>query len=330
MDSTYSLAVAIPTKNRPRDLALTIGSVLGQTAIPKQLIVIDQSVSDESRQQVAELFRQQRPEVRTSLELSYVQDVSLSGLTAARNRALSVVHTKIILFLDDDVVLEPDFIEQIIAVFRDHPKATGVSGVVTNYSAPPTVTRWWSSLFMLSPFRDDRQPVYWNADGLRGKKPVQVTRLGGGLMAFRTAAISGIAFDENLQGFCPGEDVEFCARLRPDSVLLMTPNARLVHNHSPHGRSAEHWLSKHAWTMGYLYHRNWRHGVRNRFSFIWLNAGYILGAALATIRRSSLAPCRELARASRDSRRLAESASIASSQARTGSFEARTERSIEG
>ena len=164
---TYSLAVAIPTKNRPRDLAITIGSVLSQTVIPKQLIVIDQSVTDESRQQVATLFQQLHPEVRTTLQLSYVQDVSLSGLTAARNRALSVVEAEIVLFLDDDVVLEPDFIEQIIAVFRDYPKATGVSGVVTNYSPPPAASRWWSSLFMLNPFRDDRQPVYWNANTLR-------------------------------------------------------------------------------------------------------------------------------------------------------------------
>ena len=303
-DSTYSLAVAIPTKNRPHDLATKIGSVLSQTAIPKQLIVIDQSVTDESRQQVASLFRQLPPEVRTSLELSYVQDVSLSGLTAARNRALSVVEAEIVLFLDDDVVLEPDFIEQIIAVFRDHPKATGVSGVVTNYSPPPAASRLWSSLFMLSPFRDDRQPVYWNADRLRGAKPVQVTRLGGGLMAFRTPAISGISFDESLHGSCPGEDVEFCARLRPGAILLITPNARLMHNHSPHGRSAEHWLTLHARTMWYLYGRSWNHRVLHKLAFFWLNIGYVIATLSISGRRLSLDSWAGYFRAVRESRNL--------------------------
>ena len=255
---------------------------------------------------MAALFRQLPPEVQTTVELSYVQDASLSGLTAARNRALSVVKAEIILFLDDDVVLEPDFIQQIIAVFRDYPKATGVSGVVTNYSPPSTASRWWSSCFILIPFRDDRQPIYWNANRLRGARPLQVTRLGGGLMAFRTQSISGISFDENLRGSCPGEDVEFCARLRPGAVLLITANARLAHYHSPLERSAEHWLSKHARTMGYLYHRNWRYGIRNRFSFVWLNAGYILVAALATIRRASLGQWRDLAKATRESRKSAQ------------------------
>jgi GT2 family glycosyltransferase len=301
-NSKYSLAVAIPTKNRPQELATTVASVLSQTIRPQQLIIVDQGVTDESRRRITALFKQLRPEVHTLLELSYVQDVSLTGLTAARNRALTLVTTDIVLFLDDDVVLEPTFIEQLLQVFRNTPGATGVSGIITNYTAPPIAARCWIRLFMRGPFLDDRQPVYWNADKLRGRLPIRVTRLGGGLMAFSMAAIDGIAFDENLRGPCPGEDVEFCSRLGPGAVLLITPNARLVHNHSPTGRSAEHWLFQHAWTMGYLYHRNWRHAVSNRFFFIWLNIGYMLGAVISMIRQVSLAPWRGWAKARRDAR----------------------------
>lgn len=311
-----SLAVAVPTKNRPDDLAVTIDGVLRQTRLAQQVIVVDQSSGSESQLRVDALMNALPAEVRSSIQLVYIRDASLSGLTAARNRALLEVTADIVLFLDDDVILEDDFNEKILEVFHQHPAATGVSGIVTNYSAPPAFSRHWSRIFMTAPFWDDRQPVYWNADKLRGGPPVRVTRLGGGLMAFRMAAIAGIPFDENLRGACPGEDVEFCARLQPGAQLFITPAARLIHNMSPAGRKAEHWLAKHAWTMAYLYHRNWSGRPRNQAAFLWLKCGYALAAALSSLRRLSWAPWRDWAKATRQARALVDSNRQAALEAR--------------
>jgi GT2 family glycosyltransferase len=299
------VAVVVPTKDRPTDLEVTIKSLLCQTALPQQLIVIDQSVSDESQIRVMALLEALAPQRRAGLATVYERDTSLSGLTAARNRALELVRAEIVLFFDDDVILESDFIEQALSVFRDHPDAVGVSGIVTNYSRPPAFYRYWSRIFMRGPFWDDRQPVYWRASQLRGGPPVRVTRLGGGLMAFRLAAISGFRFNEDLRGACPGEDVDFCASLNPDALLLITPNARLVHKQSPAARVPNHWLTTHASTLSYLYYRHWNRGIRNQLCFAWLNAGYGLAATLSSGRRFSFASWRGLATAIRHSRRLA-------------------------
>jgi glucosyl-dolichyl phosphate glucuronosyltransferase len=296
-----SLAVVIPTKDRREDLDLTITSLLGQTVLPQQLIVIDQSPTDESERSVRSLISGSAF-ASSDGQFMYRRDTSLSGLTAARNCSLQYVKTDLVLFLDDDVLLEPDFIERILQVFDERPAATGVSGIITNYTRPPAPFLWWTRLFLLGPFHDDRQPVYWTADKLAGSAPVRVTRLGGGLMCFRMSLIRGIFFDERLRGAAPGEDVEFCARMKPGAILLIAPDARLVHKQTPVARSSEHWLERHTQTMWYLYLRNWDHGLFNRLCFGWLNLGYMLVALAVSVRRRSPALWGRLALAIRIAR----------------------------
>jgi hypothetical protein len=125
-------------------------------------------------------------------------------------------------------------------------------------------------------------------------------------MSFRADAIRDVRFDENLSGVSDGEDVDFCAHLEPGSVLLITPKARLVHNQSPAGRSLKHWTSREAKSNHYLYHRNWRSGIRNRLSFCWLNVGYGLLVSFASLRRCSLDPWRDLLEGMRDGRRVSQ------------------------
>lgn len=287
------LTLVIPTKNRPDDLEATIESVLSQTALPLKVIVVDQSDSGESQSRVSTLFGRQAGSGASVPSLLYIRDPTIPGLTAARNRALKEVAEQIVLFLDDDVLLEPRFIEEILAVYEEHPEACGVGGIVTNYTPPPLAFRCWTRLFVLPPFWDDRQPIYWGAGRLGDGRAVRVTRLGGGLMSFRLGSIRGMEFDEGLRGACDGEDVEFCARFQPGSVLLIAPRARLVHKQTPVSRSAGHWLPRHARTFSYLYRRNWRRRIRYRLAFCWLTVGYGVATAAISLRRASLRPWRE-------------------------------------
>lgn len=299
-----SLAVAIPTKNRPDDLDITVESVLSQTVLPKQLIVVDQSADSESRSRLTRRCEALPSDVRKSINLVYVHDPSLTGASEARNRALKSVNAEIVLFLDDDVLLERDFNERILEAYRDRPEAAGISGIVVNYPPLPAPFRYWTRIFTRGPFWDDRQPVYWQAHQLRESAPIKVTRLTGCLMSFPIAAIGEIFFDENLRG-AREEDIEFCLRLC-SGPLFIAPKAQLVHRRSPVGRSGEHWLHAHSRASWYLYQRHWKHGFRNRFYFIWLNIGYTLVAMLASMRRLSLVPCASLLEAIREARDLVE------------------------
>ena len=301
-----SISIIIPTKNRPKDLRLTVETLLAQTVLPDQLVIVDQSAGDDSRREILGLLAAAPQGTRDRIRLNYVYDPSITGGAQARNRAMQIADCDVWLFLDDDVCLEPDFIAALLAAYHRFPTAAGISGIVTNYGFPPRAALAWRNLFVRGPFHDDRQPVYWNASRLRASDPVAVSRFGGGLMSFRADAIRGIQFDENLSGVSDGEDVDFCAHLKPRSLLLITPKARLVHNQSPTGRSQKHWTSREAKSNHYLYHRNWRSGVFNRLCFCWLNLGYGIVAAFASLRRGSLEPCRDLLEGMREGRRVSQ------------------------
>lgn len=299
-----SLSVIIPTKNRPADLGATVESVLRQTVIPFQLIIVDQSETDASRRQLHALYESAALQIRQTTCLSYIYDPGITGSAAARNRAMKVADGDVWVFLDDDVELEPDFLEELVAAYSHSPEVAGVSGVVINYCPPPLAFRLWAWVFARGPFHDDRQPVYWKASRSRSRSPVEVTRLGGGLMSFRASAVRGRKFDEDLHGVSDGEDVDFCVRLGPGGRLMIAPGARLTHKQSPIGRSQDHPLRRDARATHYLYNKNFRHGLKNRVSFLWLNAGYAFAATLASLRRRSTVPWQALLAGIQDARQI--------------------------
>ena len=300
--SKLDFAVVIPTLNRPNDLSTTVHSVLAQTVIPVQLIIVDQSHDDESRRRIHSILDVASKSGQPFPELLYIHDPAISGASAARNRAFPFIRSAITLFLDDDVILDPTFITAMRDAYIHHPGVMGVSGIITNYTPPSLAVRLWRRVFACGPFHDDRQPVYWRAARLRA--PVRVTRFGAGLMSFWTAAIRSVRFDDNLSGACDGEDVDFCAHLGPRAHLLITPQARLIHQKSPVARVREYWLFREACTAWYLYRRNWDFGLRNRVCFLWLNVGYLLVAILIAARRRSMEPLACLQQVGRESRAL--------------------------
>jgi GT2 family glycosyltransferase len=287
---TLRTCVIIPTKNRPDDLELTVQSLLAQTLIPESLLIVDQSDDEESRRRVETALSTAKNESGTTLRLRYIHDRRITGGAMARNRAMSVADGDVWVFLDDDVYLETDFIEQLLAAYRENPRAGGISGVITNYPHPAGSFKLWDAIFVRGPFRDERQPVYWNADRLRNSPPVRVRRFGGGLMSFYADIIRGMSFDENLRGVSDGEDVDFCTRLKRGTVLLIAPRARLEHKCSPIGRLRDHWLRRSVRASLFLYEKNWNHGIFNRLCRWWLLAGYFFVVAFACVRRLSLGP----------------------------------------
>lgn len=252
-----SLSVIIPTKNRPTALAAALKSIDAQTVRPDEVIVIDQSAG--------------------------APYASISGLTVARNVGVERARGDILLFIDDDVTLHPDFVANLLRAYKENPGVTGISGIPDNYSPPGGFYVRWSKVFMRGPFHDDRQPAYWNAKNLA--KAVPVTRMSGGMMSLRHSAINGTRFDSDLRGVSDGEDVDFCVRLK--GSYLIDPRCKLTHHFDSSGREESHWVRRHARGNTYLYLRNWR---SHRVAYGWLRLGWMVAAGLGCLSRRSLAP----------------------------------------
>lgn len=273
-----TISVIIATKHRERDLQDTLADLVLQTCRPDEVVIVDQST-------IPSFDPRGFP-----IAVKYIYAPRISGAAVARNAAMDRATGDFWVFLDDDVILEKDYIEQIVRAYS--PGVAGVSGIITNYTVPSLSRRVFERTFVKGAFHDDRQPVYWKADKLRSQGPVEVKQFGCGVMSFRANIIRELRFDPALTGCSLAEDIDFCARLPRGSRLLIAPKARLVHKRSAAGRETCHWLELHAQSSTYMRLRNWHRGIWDDLCFAWLQAGYALMATIGSLKRGSLEPFR--------------------------------------
>ncbi len=307
-----TLSVVIATKGRPSELEATVDSLLTQSRPADELIIIDQSPDSASRRAVERTLAASRPNHGPTPRLLYVHDCSIPGAAPARNVGIDVAEGDILLFLDDDVLLERDLLREILAVYEHDPAVTGVSGIITNYERPPAWQRALLRVFWHGPFHDERQPIYWSADRIRDHSPIRVRKFGTTGMSLRRTAIGHLRFDHRLRGAWPGEDVDLCCRLGGDCTLVIAPKARFIHKRTPTNRPDDHWIKRDVQAMHYLYQRNWKCGLRNRLCYAWLNLGYAVLATLGSLRRRTLEPWRMVLGARQEARAYREPSPLSS------------------
>src|SRR5574341_495410 len=295
-----TISVIVPTKNRPTALALAVRSVLQQTALPLELIVVDQSADRESEVAV-------RREVETAglrgrdLQLRYTRDPSIAGANAARNAGMRAARGEIVAVIEDDMVLDPLAFERLAMAYRRHPGLVGMSGVITNYGPPSRAFKIFDRVFSLGPFFDDRQPLYWSWDAYGEDVVVPITQMGG-LMTFRAEAVEGLEFDATPKDLrVRGEDRDFCFQVsrrtgRGRHVFGMAMGARLTHNPSPVGRYRGRLEELRVVSQHYFYSRHHRASVFGTACYLWCNVGLTISALAAACRRRSLKPLRSLLR----------------------------------
>ena len=111
------LQVLIPTRDRPAELAVTLAGLAGQDEPDFGVVISDQSTADASYAHPAAdamcrvLQAQGRP-VRRERHLP------ARGLAEQRHFLLSLAAAPYVLFLDDDVWLEPGSLERLLAAIR--------------------------------------------------------------------------------------------------------------------------------------------------------------------------------------------------------------------
>jgi glycosyltransferase involved in cell wall biosynthesis len=130
---TVDITVAIPTHNRAELLAQTLGSLRG-LMIPAraeiECLVIDNASADATPTVVAEAAAQLPFEVRRIRERQL-------GSSFARNRAIAEARGEFICFIDDDVIVEPRWLVELIAALERRRLDVACGMVVPRFLAPP-------------------------------------------------------------------------------------------------------------------------------------------------------------------------------------------------
>jgi len=132
-----AVSVVIPTHNRWPILRDTLSSLVKQTVLPLEIIVVDDGSTDGS---AAELTAwQQTADPPFDLKILRQQN---AGAAAARNRGIDCASGDLVLFLGDDTIAEEDLVET-------HLKQHCLSG---RHCAVVGFTDWHKGVMRVTPF----------------------------------------------------------------------------------------------------------------------------------------------------------------------------------
>jgi glycosyltransferase involved in cell wall biosynthesis len=143
------LSVIIPTHNpNEQRLQRTLDGLCAQTfpAAQWELLVVDNASLP--------IVRLPAQGVRSDLSVRIVQEFRL-GLSSARKTGLRESRGEIIVFVDDDNVLAPDYLEQVCAAFARLPRVGALGGKsLPEFAAPVATDDWRREFFPLLALRD--------------------------------------------------------------------------------------------------------------------------------------------------------------------------------
>lgn len=224
----------ICTKDRAGDLQRCLDSVVTQTRLPDELIVVD-SGSDDTATRVA-AFQEQAP----SCKVEYLR--SEPGLTKQRNVGIAHAHNDIVHFLDDDVILDSHYMDEIQKTYENDTQGdlVAVSPVLTLPRPVGQAACAFRALFMLSRVNGSGrlQPSGFGTYTWYSNYPdIHPLEVGCGCCTFRRSLFDALRFDEWFEGYGYMEDLEFTYRAGKCGRFLCNPRATMLHVETPSART---------------------------------------------------------------------------------------------
>ncbi|MGE0451430.1 MAG: glycosyltransferase [Vicinamibacterales bacterium] len=222
--SSHSLfvSVVICTRNRAsllrgtleRFLTLTVPSGLGW-----ELLVVDNGSTDTTAQVVTEYA--------TRLPLRGLVE-PVTGLSAARNRAVAEAAGTYVLWTDDDVLVDQDWLTSFVTAAAKYPRAAAFGGIVEPWFAEPPDQDYVDAFLHL---RNGFCGVDFDAPEGPLEAPHSIV---GANMAFRRDALGTSPFDPDLgftgDALIGGEEADLLARIRRSGgQVVWIPSMRVRH-----------------------------------------------------------------------------------------------------
>lgn len=261
MSENVRVAVAVPTFNRNDILIDTLKGVSSQYPPADEVLVIDQS-------------EEHTPEVQSQLDawhkegqIQYLHQ-SPPNLPSARNRALRETSCDVVIFIDDDVKLEPGFVEAHRRNYIDNQKVVAVAGRVVQRLGWPKVKRpaQWPRVLDYK---------YFRLDGEQRREGIAVfTGCNHSVRVDYAQKLGG--YDEAYRGVALREEGDLALRIyNAGGVIAFDPAASLFHLAAPSGGcrrnnsldisgglSVMRFAVKHRSALGESFYREVWHSVR--------------------------------------------------------------------
>lgn len=231
------ISAIVPTIGRPESLRALLESLAAQSYKVHEVIVADASVDE----QIKEFLRNFPNQFALN-----VNRIAVHPANAVRQRTAAIESARgdLLLFLDDDVVLEPDCIAQMLSLLETSNDIVAVTADFNNQTWPAPTRLWqlylrhvlklnysaWQGRVVGPLLRFGYNPV--------PSKPCAIEWLGtGNSLVRRSAFIAAGGFSDFFLHRCTiNEDVDLGLKLRRVGKIMFCPAARMAHHHAPSGR----------------------------------------------------------------------------------------------
>lgn len=221
----HQLALIIPTRNRSELLITLLQTIQTQSVKPAQIIIVDGS--DEPIQQKINGY--------LSKADTYVH-IYPPSLTKQRNEGIKQLHGNITLagYLDDDIELEPDAIEEMLRFWERCPPDVG--GAEFNIINTPEKKRFYTAVERLFSLNSAPGKVLRSGISITAhpaKRDLPCEWLCGGATIWKREVLENYKYDEWYLGWATHDDVEFSYRVYKKYRLFVVHRANVFHNPPP-------------------------------------------------------------------------------------------------
>jgi len=256
MTKIKNFSLIICTYQRPKALLNLLNSVLGQSFYPKQILIIDGSLNDETKSAL---------QINNYPNIEYFKVTPENrGLTRQRNFGISKIKidVEVICFLDDDIILTSNYFENLINTYNINFEAIGVGGFIENEIS-------WTKALNKKTLDNEFEYDGWirklgsrnllrKKFGLLSKEPpgimpefsnglsisflppsgkiYPVEFFMGGVSSYRKELFESLEFSSYFEGYGLYEDLDFCIRASKKGQLYVNTAAVLYHHHDDSGR----------------------------------------------------------------------------------------------
>lgn len=114
------ISVIIPTFNRAKMVCECIQSILANNWVDLEVVVVDDCSPDDTAACV-------KAEFGADARVKYLRNEKNSFQAVSRNNGARIATGDMLLFLDDDNLVERDMLQELVACFKRHPQAAFVA-----------------------------------------------------------------------------------------------------------------------------------------------------------------------------------------------------------
>lgn len=273
-------SVLIPTYNREKEVKKCIESVLFQTILPSEILIIDDG------ELAREFINEAKKWVKDkNIEFIYYKKdhiLNPRGSSESRNVGINKSSNEIFFILDDDLVLDNNFFEKIIKVWQENKddNLIGVSGTIKNNRKKGNLEKIYNKIFGLtSKYKWDINDVgfqVWD-EGIKKREKGYYSY--GGVCSYRKSLVEKLGgFNVFSGGRTALEDIDFCLRAKNKGYyFIVEPEAKVFHNHNSVKEEGSFLMGfKEGYNRKIIFKNNCRKSFKNYLWFYWANIGWTL------------------------------------------------------